>query len=177
MQPFGDSNEALKRAGVLAPLVEAMTRTPSALMALLLLASSLAALPATAADPSNGSEIFESSTVLSGETNETNETYECGGHAPLMPVCTTGTHVREGPSFELGLRAVNYEGVLENRLEYLYGSVVLRCEIDGALGTCEFIQNGAFAHAGTTVVHECQSENATTGLPGGSGGWACWFTD
>lgn len=153
-------------------------RVRPAILAVLLLGLSSTTIPAAAEPELEDPHVFQASFPLRTQSSEeTNTTYTCGGQAPFKPVCTTGTHVREGSSFKLSVTAANYEGVLENRLEYDGGSVVLRCVIDGASGDCELITIGEPARPGIRVVHLCSSENRGNGLPGGSGSWSCSFVD
>lgn len=142
-----------------------------------LLLAFLLTIPATAAVGWTAGGDFQAPAAPAGGSGSGNETRECGGRAPLEPVCTTGLHVREGPSFGLGLSAVNYDGVLESRLDWEEGSAVLRCEVHGAQASCERELSGPFPRDGTRVVHDCRSLDPATGLPGGEGAWSCSFTD
>lgn len=114
-------------------------------------------------------------TVL-GEGATMGHLQACGGQAPLVPVCTTGIHVRQGESFVLGVDAHDYVGVLENRLEWASGSIVLRCQVDGSEIDCTSHEDG-FPSAGTPVFHECRSLEPGGEMPGGSGTWRCTFVD
>lgn len=113
---------------------------------------------------------------LLGDGATVGHVQECGGQAPLVPVCTTGVHVRQGNTFALGVEAQNYVGVLENRIEWAFGSIVFRCHVDGTEIDCTSHEDG-FPAAGTPVLHECRSLDPGSERPGGSGTWSCSFVD
>lgn len=102
------------------------------------------------------------------------ESGACSGFAPLRPVCTTGVYQADWAFVSMGLSASNYEGTLENRLDWGDGALVLRCDIQGATAQCSF--TGPFPPNGVLLVHNCRSHQLGTSVPGGSGSWACNFT-
>lgn len=105
-----------------------------------------------------------------------NETYGCSGFAPLLPACTSGVAEQTGTGIALGLRAFDYTGTLESRVDHLGGSFVLRCDITGSTGVCQEIRTGA-SPFGKQLVQNCRSFVLGTTTPGGVGSYQCFWID
>lgn len=116
----------------------------------------------------------------------------CGGTAPAVTSCTTGTHVTASRGY-LGLNIMTvpgYVGVVSTRITWTNvqgasGRYVLTCDFPGLVdddpvfGEC--VNNGGQfppPNVQATITHQCFSYNrplTNPPTPGGSGEWRCRF--
>jgi hypothetical protein len=132
--------------------------------------------------------LLMASALLAGPTSTTVEAHAplvvglgppepCGGLAPFVVACTTGTHTVQGSPIQgIGTPAGSpaYTGTVESILQHPAGNRVFRCSYDGG-ASVGCTNNGyvAWPPGPQTITHRCVSYDLGTSDRGGQGPWAC----